>query len=181
ALLSLTQASLLSKKPDVRFAALLHDLGKALTPKKLFPSHHGHEKSGLKPLALLCKRLRVPNHFKKLANVVMEYHTHCHRAFELKASTLVNLLITLGALKNPENLNDFLLACESDSKGRTGKEQILYPQAAYMKQVLAAATTIDTQAILQSNLAGKAIGAAILNARIQAVNEIRKKQRLETH
>ncbi|MCK5872158.1 MAG: multifunctional CCA addition/repair protein, partial [Methylococcales bacterium] len=179
ALLSLTQACLLSEKPEVRFAALVHDLGKALTPKKLLPSHHGHEKSGLRPLASLCTRLRVPNHFKKLAILVMEYHTHCHRVVELKAITLVKLFITLGALKNPENLNDFLLACESDSKGRTGKEQLLYPQAAYMKQALTAAISIDTAAILQSRLEGKAIGDAILKARIRAVNEIRKKQRLD--
>ncbi|MCK5897575.1 MAG: multifunctional CCA addition/repair protein [Methylococcales bacterium] len=179
AFLSLNQACLLSEKPEVRFAALLHDLGKALTPKHLLPSHHGHEKSGLKPLACLCQRLRVPNQFKKLAKLVMEYHTHCHRAFELKASTLVNLLMESGSLKNPENLNDFLFACESDSKGRTGKEGLLYPQAAYMKQVLKAAISIDTSAILQSELEGKAIGEAIYKARVHAVNEIRKKQRLE--
>ncbi|MCK5728813.1 MAG: multifunctional CCA addition/repair protein [Methylococcales bacterium] len=180
ALLSLTQASRLSTKPEVRFAALVHDLGKALTPKQLHPSHRGHEKSGLKPLNVLCQRLKVPNQVKKLAKVVMEYHTHCHRAVELKASTLVDLLATLGALKKPENLDDFLLACEADSKGRYGKEQLPYPQADYMKRALAAAIIIDTHAILQSDLQGNAIGEAIRDARIRAVKSIRKQQRLNT-
>ena len=118
-LLSLDQACLLSNKPEVRLAALLHDLGKAATDKNKWPSHHGHEQKGLPILEQFCSRLRVPKTFKTLSAHVMLYHTHCHKIFELKASTLTDMLHSLGAFKPASNIKDFLAACEADAKGRT--------------------------------------------------------------
>jgi tRNA nucleotidyltransferase (CCA-adding enzyme) len=178
-LLTLSQAVKLSEKAEVRFAALTHDLGKALTPQKYWPSHHGHEQAGLPQLDRLCQRLKIPNHFKKLAKNVMRYHTHSHRAFELKSTTLINLLSDLKALKNPDNLHDFLAACEADSKGRTGKENNPYPQADYLTEVMRIVANIDTQVILQSDLQGKAIGDAIRRLQIKAASQYKQKIALE--
>lgn len=171
-LLCLEQAAALSTRPEVRFAALMHDLGKGLTPEELWPHHYGHEKNGLPVLENLCRRLRVPNAFKSLAMQVMQYHTHCHRVFELKPSTLTDMLSALGALK-PANagLNDFLLACEADARGRTGFEQIDYPQARYIIEAARVAAAVDTSEIVQGELRGAQIGAAIRRLRIKAVAE----------
>ena len=98
-MLCLEQAAFLSSSPEVRFAALVHDLGKGVSPKSNWPHHHGHETQGLPILEKMCERLRVPNSFKALALQVMQYHTHCHRAFELRASTLTDMLAALGAYK----------------------------------------------------------------------------------
>ena len=121
-MLCLEQAVLLSSSPAIRFAALVHDLGKGLTPKAMWPHHYDHEKLGLSALDQLCARLRVPNAYKTLATHVMRYHGHCHKAFELRASTLTDTLAALGAFKANNHLEPFLLACEADARGRTGLE-----------------------------------------------------------
>ncbi|MEY4769057.1 MAG: hypothetical protein RL637_1696, partial [Pseudomonadota bacterium] len=118
----LQQASILSLKTSVRFAALVHDLGKGKTPIAILPHHYGHEMRGLAIFSQLANRLKMPNHYRQLAELVIRYHTHIHRAFELKASTLIDLLIELKAFKPPYQINDFLLVCEADAKGRTGFE-----------------------------------------------------------
>lgn len=179
-LMSLTLASKLSGKPEVRLAALLHDLGKALTDPQKWPSHHGHEQIGLPVLEGFCERLRVPKAYKALCAQVMEYHTHCHRVFELRSGTLVDMLQAIGAFKSESHLQDFLLACEADARGRTGFEDNEYPQAEYIKQAAQAALAVDTRQVLQSKLQGAQIGAAILQLRSQALSSL-KQAYLLTH
>ncbi len=171
ALLCLEQAALLSSNPEVRFAALVHDLGKGVSPKEHWPSHHGHESRGLPILEQMCSRLRVPNSFKALAMQVMQYHTHCHRAFELRASTITDMLAALGAYKPSNKLAEFLLACEADAKGRTGFEYSPYPQAELLSGAARAAASVDTSAIVNGELKGAQIGEAIRRLRIKAIAE----------
>lgn len=173
-LMSLTLAAKLSNKPEVRLAALLHDLGKALTDPQKWPSHHGHERKGLPVLDRFCQRLRVPKVFKTLCAQVMEYHTHCHRVYELRSDTLVDMLQAIGAFKADNHLQDFLLACEADARGRTGFEDNEYPQAEYISKAAQAALAIDTRQVLQDNLQGAQIGAAILQLRSQALNSLKQ-------
>lgn len=173
-MLSLEQAALLSSSPEARFAALVHDLGKGVSPKANLPHHHKHETHGLPILEQMCTRLRVPNSFKALAMQVMQYHTHCHRTFELRAATLTDMLATLGAFKPNNKLPEFLLACEADAKGRTGFENTPYPQAEFLSGAARAAASVDTSAILNSELKGAHIGEAIRRLRIAAVAEFIK-------
>ena len=173
-LLCLDQAVRLSDSPEVRFASLVHDLGKALTPPDNWPHHYGHEQLGLPVLAQLCNRLRVPNHYKTLALQVMQYHTHCHKVMELRANTLTDMLAALGVFKVQHNLEHFILACTADAKGRTGLEDKPYPQADYLRAAAQAATAVDTSAITNSTLQGAAIGVAIRQLRIDAVSEFIK-------
>lgn len=174
ALLVLSQACRLSDQAEVRLAALLHDLGKAITPSQHWPSHHGHEKKGLPILEKLCKRLRIPKTFKVLASHVMEYHTHCHRAFELRPDTLADMLHNIGGFKSHQALENFVLACEADARGRTGFEDRNYPQANYLRAACQAVLAIDTSAILNSALQGQAIGTAIRDLRIQTLKQFKQ-------
>ena len=173
-MLCLEQAVLLSASPEVRFAALVHDLGKGLSPEEQWPHHYKHEKKGLPVLEQLCARLRVPNTFKTLAMHVMQYHTHCHKVFELRASTLTDVLSMLGAFKANNTLPEFLLACEADAKGRTGFEHTPYPQAEMLTLAAKAAASVDTSAIVNSELQGAKIGEAIRRLRIKAVADVIK-------
>ena len=175
-MMCLEQAALLTTKPEVRFAALVHDLGKALSPKDNLPHHYGHETKGLPVLEALCNRLRVPNAFKSLAQHVMQYHTHCHKVAELKPSTLVDLLSALGAFKQHNQFPEFLLACEADAKGRTGLENNPYPQAAYLCTAAKTAASVDTSALMNGDLQGAEIGEAIRRLRIQAVADMNKEE-----
>lgn len=168
-LLSLEQASLLSSDTDVRFAALMHDLGKAKTKQEDWPKHYGHEKLGLKPVKALCKRLRVPNRHKELALKTCEFHTHVHRAFELKASTVFKLFKQTDALRKPERFTQLLVASKADARGRTGFEQEAYLQMDFLSELLIAANSIDAKSISASGLTGQEIGVTIEEARISAI------------
>lgn len=172
----LEQAAQLSNKAEVRLAALLHDLGKGVTPPENWPSHHGHEHKGLPVLEQFCIRLRVPKHFKSLCQQVMRYHGHCHRVTELRASTLIDLLQALNAFKPKHDLADFLLACEADMKGRKGYQDAPYPQAAYLAGAAEAATAVDTTEVIQSGLKGAQIGTEIRRLRITAVKRFIARQ-----
>jgi tRNA nucleotidyltransferase (CCA-adding enzyme) len=174
-LMALDLAVLLSPKLEVRFAALVHDLGKAVSPKDNLPHHFGHELKGVPILEKLCQRLRVPNQFKNLALHVTQYHTHCHKVRELRATTLVDLLQTLGAFKPENHLEDFILACEADARGRLGLEKIPYPQADFLRKVAKYATNVDSVDVLNRGLEGKQIGEAIRRLRVTAVNEFLSK------
>lgn len=173
-LMSLQQAAALSNQAEVRFAALVHDLGKAVTPADNWPHHHAHEQLGLPILEAMCRRMRIPNSFKALASHVMQYHTHCHKALDLRPGTLTDLLSSLGAFKPVNTLAEFLLACEADARGRTGFEQRPYPQAGLLAKAAQAAYLVDTKAIVNSELTGPAIGEAIRQLRIKAVADIIK-------
>jgi tRNA nucleotidyltransferase (CCA-adding enzyme) len=164
----LEQASKLSDDVDVRFAALVHDLGKATTPRQDWPKHPGHEVRGTRIIDSLAQRLPLPRACRGLARIVAEYHTHCHRALELRAKTVVRLLEKTDAFRRPERFEKFLLAFEADARGRTAFEDREYPQANLLRSAYAAAATVDGGAIAQQH-AEKDIPEAIRRARIAAV------------
>ncbi|HFD13171.1 MAG TPA: multifunctional CCA addition/repair protein [Crenotrichaceae bacterium] len=169
-MMSLEQAARLSDRPVVRFAALMHDIGKGLTPAHILPGHHGHEEAGAKLFETVARRLRMPDQYKRLTTQVIRYHTHCHRAFELKASTLVDTLQALDALrKNNESLELFLLACMADARGRTGLEDREYHQADALRTAQQAALSVDVTPFVEQGLTGKAVGDALRRKRIEVV------------
>ncbi len=172
-IMSLKQASLLSDSPEVRFATLVHDLGKGTTPKKEWPRHIAHEARSEKLIKKLCKRLRVPNHYRDLASAVGLLHTQCHTALLLKPVTVLKLLNNLDAFRRPEKLQDFLLACRADAQGRTGKENASYLQADYLLAAQAAAAAVETKPLMEQGLEGKALGEALQRERTKKIAHIK--------
>jgi len=168
----LEQAENLSSELEVRFAALVHDLGKGTTPKRVWPSHAGHEQRGVKLIRSLAKRLPVPNSCRDLGMLAAEYHTHCHRAHELRADTILRVLESTDAFRRPGRFEQFLLTCEADARGRKGLEARDYSQADLFRGALAAALGIDTAGIAASN-EGNGIPKAIRKARLAAIKEFR--------
>ena len=174
-LMVLQQASLLTHDPATRFAALCHDLGKALTPKHKWPSHHGHEALGVKPIKELCSRLRIPNNFRELACITAEFHLHVHRAFEIKKSTLLKTIEKMDGMRKPERYEQLLIACTADLRGRPGYENHPYPQANYYREALQIIKSVDIQALKEMGLQGKEMANAIQTARLSALNKLLKK------
>lgn len=172
-LLVLEQAAKLSEKIEIRFASLVHDLGKGVTPQAILPSHHGHEHSGLPLIQQLCERLRVPNSCRELALLVCEYHQLVHRAKELKANTVLKFFNAIDVWRRPERLNDILLCCTADLRGRTGFEQATYEQAAYLQQLADAALQVTAQQVMATGITGPAIKEALNQARLDAINTAR--------
>ena len=168
----LDQAEKLSPDLEVRFAALVHDLGKGTTRKYSLPSHPGHEGRGVKLIRRLSERLPVPNACRDLGMLVSEYHTHCHRAFELRAATILRMLEATDAFRRPRRFEQFLLACEADARGRKGLEDRHYTQVELLRGAFAAAAAVDAASIAARH-EGKAIGDAIRRARLAAVEAFR--------
>ncbi len=166
-LMSLQQACLLSEETTTRFASVVHDLGKALTNKEQWPKHHGHETTGLPALANLVERLKVPNEYSDLAKITMEFHTHCHRAFELNASSILKLLKRIDAYRKPQRFEQFLLCCKADAKARTGFEKRRYPQANHLAHALELAQKTKATDFVASGLKGKEIGEAMEKKRLK--------------
>ncbi len=166
----LEQTARLSNSPLARFAALCHDLGKGTTPADILPSHHGHEERGAKIAEAMCARLRAPREYRDIAVLTARWHSHCHRAFELRPDTLLKTLEGCDALRRPQRFELFLLACTGDARGRTGHEGDAYPQADYFRGALAAAQSIDAAAIARS-VEGPEVPKAIAKARIAALTQ----------
>ncbi|MDE3986550.1 multifunctional CCA addition/repair protein [Glaesserella parasuis] len=162
---------------SVLFAALCHDLGKALTPKDILPHHYGHEQKGVAPTKQLANRLKVQAHTKAFAKLVTEFHTHSHKITELRPETVVKLFNKLDVWRKPERFFDFLLVCEADSKGRLGFENREYPQADYAKQLYQVACEVDIQAVINDGFEKAGIKREIDHRR-QLVILARKEENL---
>ncbi|MGH8413929.1 MAG: multifunctional CCA addition/repair protein [Gammaproteobacteria bacterium] len=175
-LMVLDQAARLSSDIAVRFAALVHDLGKGSTPADVLPHHYGHEERSVKLVEALCERLRVPRDYRELALLVAQYHGLVHRAQELRAETLLKLLQNTDAFRRPERFAQFLLACEADARGRKNLEDAPYPQAEYLRTALAAAGAVKAPAAGS----GAEIGVQLHAARLEAIRTVlgRKQARL---
>lgn len=168
-LMVLQQAAMLSPRLDIRFAALVHDLGKGVTKPELWPAHHGHEHTGLPLIKQLCERLRVPNDCRELALLVCEYHQLVHRARELKSSTVLKLFEAIDLWRKPERLDAILLCCTADLRGRTGFEQADYPQASYLQALATAARSTNARDLVAQGLTGEAIKQGLQKARLNSI------------
>ncbi|MEJ2602242.1 MAG: multifunctional CCA addition/repair protein [Gammaproteobacteria bacterium] len=168
-LMVLEQAAYLSPALTVRFAALTHDLGKGETPESEWPSHRGHERRSVRLLLRLCDRLPVPKACRELGVLVAEYHGHCHRALELRPTTIMRLLEAADAFRRPERFEEFLLACEADARGRTGLEDRPYPQADHLRHALELTRRVSADSLQREGLTGSEIGRALREARIAAL------------
>ncbi|WNC67925.1 multifunctional CCA addition/repair protein [Thalassotalea nanhaiensis] len=175
-LMVLQQSVKLSQDIGVRFAALTHDLGKGLTPKSKWPTHHGHEKSGLPLVENICRTLKVPNQVKRISLLVCEYHLHSHRAFELRADTILGMFNKLDVWRKPEDFELFLLSCEADCTGRLGQENTDYPQANYLRDAFHACKQISPKQFVEQGLKGKDIKDAIDKAKIAAITLVKKQK-----
>ncbi|MCE0722319.1 MULTISPECIES: multifunctional CCA addition/repair protein [Legionella] len=169
-LLVLHAAVTLTSDPVIRFAALVHDLGKALSPTHNWPSHHGHEERGVPIIDALCSRLRIPNDYRTLATMVSRFHLNIHRLFELQASTIVKLLEQCDAFRRPQLFYNMLIACESDAKG-CGRD-IDYRQSKLWDYVLAECAKVNSQTIIAEGYKGDAIKQALHQRRVACVELI---------
>lgn len=173
-LMAMDQATQLSDSPEVRFAVMMHDLGKGITPPSVLPRHSGHEEAGVPLVEAFCQRLRVPNRFRHLAIIVTRYHLLCHKIDTLRPATVLKVLKGLDIFRKPELLPCFLLACEADARGRTGFEDASYPSAHWLKNIAAQVSAITSREFIDAGLSGAAIGAAMDRKRLECITHYKK-------
>jgi tRNA nucleotidyltransferase (CCA-adding enzyme) len=164
----------LSDDLHVRFAALVHDLGKGTTPPSQWPGHRGHEERSVALIENLCTRLRVPTEFRELAVIVARYHGNVHRAFELRVSTVLEMLQKADAFRRPDRFALALLACEADSRGRLGLEQAPYPQRDYLLRAQTAAAAVKPGGAEVAALSGPQIAEWLREKRLAAITTVRE-------
>ena len=174
-MMSLQQACKANYSLEVRFAVLMHDLGKALTPVDELPRHIMHEERGIAPVTEVCDRLKVPTHTKQLAIAVCKEHLKCHQALTLKPGTLWRLLQRLDVLRRPERVEAYVQACECDSRGRLGLENREYPQAQYVLDAMEVVRGIKAQD-LPPDIQGPDIGEMLIQRRIKAIEALKAQQ-----
>lgn len=172
-LMTLHVAAQRGAAPAVVFAVLVHDLGKALTPQDELPQHKGHETAGLPLIRQLAERLRVPTEFRDLALLVSRFHTHVHRAMELRAATVLELLESADAFRRPDRFAAFLEACECDARGRGGLEQRDYPQRARLEAMHAAAVAVTLDEAERAQFTGPKYGERLRTKRLAAIAALR--------
>jgi len=170
-LLVLEQAAILSDDPMVRFAALMHDVGKGAVPKENWPNLQGHEALGVEIINNASKRICVPNDYKDLARLCSLYHTRCHRALQNEAEDLLETLELTDAYRKPERFEKFLLACEADARGRLGLEDEPYPQVEFLQTILAVSKNIDATQILEQGFRDAEIGEQVHLKRLQLIQD----------
>jgi len=173
-LMVLEQACKLSHLPEVRFAALVHDVGKGTTPREDWPRHIGHEARGVPLIRLIAARLCLPNAWRDLSIAVSRFHLNCHRAFELRAETILKMLSALDAFRRPERFEQFLIACEADARGRKGFEERPYPQRQYLTSALERARQVDVKSLDNGIHHGKKVAALVERTRIEAIKEFKQ-------
>ncbi len=174
-LMVLEQACKLSTDAEVRFAALVHDLGKGTTPKNEWPRHIAHEARGADIVKKVCQRLRIPNDYRDLAERTARFHLHYHRALELKAATVVKTLEQLDAYRKPERFEKFLLASEADARGRPGYEDKEFLQGDFFRQAYTATKNVNIAELREQGFENMALANKIKEVRIAAVAELKKK------
>jgi tRNA nucleotidyltransferase (CCA-adding enzyme) len=173
-LMVLQQACRLSDDTEVRFAALMHDLGKGVTPQVEWPHHIEHEARGAEIVLDICKRLRIPNDYRDLAEHTARFHLHYHRALELKPVTVVKTLEQLDAFRKPQRFEKFLLASEADARGRPGYENRSFPQGSYFRKAFDAAREVDIKSLVAQGYSNKELAEKIRLERIRLVSAIEK-------
>lgn len=175
-LMVLRCACSLSDSPVVRFAALVHDLGKALTPFDKLPSHNGHDESGVAVIQQLCRRLRVPKVYESLAVKASRFHILIHKFDELKASTRVKLLERCDAFRKPDEFEQLLLVCESDAKGRLHCDDKVYSQAKKWRYLLEQINTIEVKSIIEQGYKGAEIQLQLHQKRVAMAKQVSRNE-----
>jgi len=177
-MMALQKSAELELDNETRFAVLMHDLGKASTPQHILPSHHGHEQAGIKLVKSFCRRWRVPKAHTELALITTEFHTHLHRALELKDSTLLKLFTRTDIFRKPQRFRKMIQACLADIRGRKNFESVDYPQAEFLDQLGRKLCDADLSEIMQRGLQGKELGDAIHNFRLSLIKQYRQELKL---
>ncbi len=173
-LMALHQAARLGADPGIRFAVLVHDLGKGTTPAAEWPRHIGHEQRGVELVRIFCQRLRIPKEYRDLGILTTRYHTHCHRAMTLRPGSLLRLLENLDALRRPERFHRFLVACEADARGRRGLEDRPYPQPELLLAAHRAVAAVNARPLVEQGLEGPALAAVLRHKRLAAITQVRR-------
>jgi len=153
----------------VTWAALMHDLGKGVTPEVEWPRHIRHEIKGVPLVEAVCERYKVPKDFRTLAMLVSEHHLRCHKLLEMRPKSVLKLLEVLDGFRRAERVRYFAQACEADARGRLGLEEREYPQSSLLIDCNQVAIDTDIKPLLSEGYEGLKLAEQIRRLRLGSI------------
>ena len=166
----LKRACELSDNPMVRWGALVHDLGKGVTDKALWPKHHEHEKAGVEVVEKLSDRLRVPSEFRSIGKIASEFHLTVHRFAVVRPGTVVKMFSRMDAFRKPQRVEMLALIAQADAQGRLGRETTAYPEADMLREAFEASKKVDVKT-LASKFQGQKLGVVINQEKTRLIKD----------
>ena len=164
----------LTDDSETLFAALVHDLGKALSPAENLPHHYGHESAGVPLVTGVCERLKVPSGHRRLAELVCEHHLRGHRVLAMRISKVHDLFESLDGFRRGKAIVKFAIACEADARGRLGLERRDYPQSNYLVSAFESAKNVTAKKFVEAGKTGALIGQLLRSERIERMKELKR-------
>ena len=155
--------------PIEKFALFCHDFGKALTPKEILPSHHGHGPRGVSLIEAFAERLRAPREYRVAACYVAEFHSHVHTALYKTPEQIMELFENLGAFRFPERMTVLLDCCTADIGGRLGFENLQYTHAGYLRDVFEHALQVDVKKVVADGFKGQGVKDELARRRLEDI------------
>ncbi len=177
-MMALQMAAQLSTDVDIRFAVLCHDVGKALTPKEVWPSHPNHGEMGIDLIENLCDRFKIPNSTRELARLAARFHDQIHVINRLSAAEIIQLFDGLDSWRKPERIEQLSVISEADARGRTGLEQQPYPQGEFLREAFKEAQAVSVKPIIEQGFQGPQIREQLTYQRIEKIEQWRQLQTL---
>lgn len=153
------------------FAALLHDVGKALTPRANWPSHAGHDERGEAVIQHFCERLKIPRVYRELAKMGCRYHLKIFRVAQLTPEEVVDVLVGCGAFRQPHFLQQLLTLCEADARAAHPEDP--FEPRLFWEHCLEQCMKIPIQPLVERGLTGKDMQEAVKQARVECVRKIK--------
>lgn len=111
-MLVLDKASELTKELEIRFSALVHDLGKSITPKEEYPHHYGHEINGVDLVTKFGNRIKAPTRWIECGKVACREHMRGGIFYKMKPSKKIEFIERIA--KSPLGLHGLQIVVYSD-------------------------------------------------------------------
>ena len=107
-----------NRRLEIRFSALVHDLGKGITPKEEYPHHYGHEISGVELVVKFGNNIKAPNNWIKCGKTACREHMRGGIFYRMKPSTKVEFIERVDkSLLGLDGLQ-IVVICDKTSGGR---------------------------------------------------------------
>ena len=144
----------MTDNPAWIYTALVHDLGKSITPKELLPKHHNHEKNGIPVVDAFNKRLQVPRDWADCALYGTEHHGRFHALTNMRPTKIGDFIHFMK--ESPLGLEGMMALGLADTRGKN-KPNASHESVDFIRDLLSTIEFVDGMDISAREKRGKDI------------------------